>query len=85
MEDNGCGISDEALESFEAFKASLTPTNLRQKMNETTIGGLAIPNICLRLKLCYGERYHFEMENTGHGTKVTLGGQINDSDGHRGG
>lgn len=76
VEDNGSGCSPDFLERFEAMRRAITVDNVKDYMEGATIGGLTLPNIFMRLKLCYGEDFICTVENTGHGSKVTLGGGI---------
>ncbi|WP_102050140.1 sensor histidine kinase [Pygmaiobacter massiliensis] len=79
VEDNGTGVTPEFLAEFDQFKNGLTLDSMRDRIQQCTIGGLSLPNIYMRLKLCYGDRFICEIRNTNHGSVVTLGGNIDDT------
>lgn len=76
VEDNGSGIDPALIEDFERFKQNLSLDTLRHTLATSEAGGLTLENTCLRLYLMYGEHFIFRIENTGRGTRVTLGGEI---------
>lgn len=76
VEDNGCGVADDVIRELEKFKASLSLETMQQQLHTAALGGLSLTNICMRLYLIYGENFVFTMQNTGHGTLVTLGGNL---------
>ncbi len=76
VEDNGCGVDSKILEEFEIFKKDLTLETMQNKLHSLSIGGLSIVNTCMRLFLIYGDDFVFDIQNTGHGAIVTLGGKM---------
>lgn len=76
VEDNGCGVSDEFLQQFHQFKEHLSLERMQDQLNATTFGGLSLVNTCMRLYLLYKDDFVFTIENTGHGTLITIGGPM---------
>lgn len=76
VEDNGCGVDKDFLEKFKHFKKSLSLENMQNQLQDTTLGGLSLLNTCMRLYLLYQDEFVFTIENTGHGTIVTIGGRL---------
>lgn len=85
VEDNGCGISQEACAELEEFQKSLSLETMRSSLRNSSIGGLSLKNICMRMFLLYGENYVLQVRNTGSGTMVTLGGSMDDQNADCGG
>lgn len=79
--DNGPGFSEGFLREYEALCAGITMDNVSEKLGEIGIGGLCIPNILMRLKICYGDGGVCRIRNTAQGAEVTLGGGIIDDTG----
>lgn len=78
IRDNGTGFPEDYLEEFSRMQREVTLENVKEKLEEIKIGGLCIPNIYMRLKLCYEDDFMFRMENDEWGAKVTLGGKLDD-------
>lgn len=76
VEDNGCGVSQEFLQNFSRFKKNLSLESMQNQLHSTTLGGLSLQNTCMRLYLLYKDDFVFTIENTGHGTAVTIGGKL---------
>lgn len=76
VEDNGCGVTEEVVREFQEFKKSLSLETMQQQLHAAALGGLSLTNTCMRLYLVYGKDFVFTMQNTGHGTLVTLGGNL---------
>ncbi|MEG0617644.1 MAG: histidine kinase [Oscillospiraceae bacterium] len=79
VEDNGTGFSKQYLEQFAEMERTVTLQNVKEKVEELSIGGLCLPNIFIRLKLLYKEQFVCQIENTDKGSRVTLGGTIDDT------
>ena len=68
LEDNGCGLSAEALAELQ--KRIQEPFSIQ---NEHRISGLGLHNIHQRLRLRYGEKYGLSIESAeGRGTMVVI-------------
>ena len=76
VEDNGCGVSDEFLRKFARFKDTLSLESMQDQLHSTTVGGLSLLNTCMRLYLLYKDDFVFNVENSGHGTIITIGGKL---------
>lgn len=76
VEDNGCGVSQEFLQKFSHFKENLSLESMQDQLHSTTLGGLSLLNTYMRLYLMYKNDFVFTIENTGHGTVVTIGGKL---------
>lgn len=75
ISDNGSGFSDKFLADFKEMKETVTLGNVKEKMAEISIGGLCIPNIYMRLKICYDNDFTCELYNEEAGAVVLLGGR----------
>ena len=71
--DNGPGFPEEYIKEFKEFSRSVTVENVRDTLEELSIGGLSITNIYMRMKLAYGDDAVFTAENTVDGTRLTMG------------
>ena len=78
IHDNGCGFSEQSKEEIFRLYADYQATPSLDILN-TKIGGLGIISTVVRLYLLYDTRIIFDI---GHsklgGSKITLGGYIND-------
>ncbi len=77
VRDNGNGFSEEFLHEFEKKKATLYDKDVKDILENISIGGLCIPNIYTRMRIEYGDGFCFKMYND-NGAVVLLGGGIND-------
>ncbi len=84
VRDNGNGFSDEFLQEFEKNKISWCDGEVRDVLENLTIGGLCIPNIYTRMKIDYGEDFCFKLFND-NGAVIVLGGRIDDKSSGGGG
>lgn len=74
--DNGSGFDKSVLSGIQ-LKAEEFLKNPSSNIKEMQIGGLALLNTYIRLKLLYPDKFLFKVEsNAGQGTKVTIGGNI---------
>lgn len=78
ISDNGLGFSKSSLEiikkQIEKYDESLRKNNYENKLE---VGGMAIFNIYVRLKIIYGNNAIFSISDNGSiGSKVTIGGKI---------
>lgn len=76
VEDNGCGVTPEFLEEFTRFKQELSLDTMQDQLHSLSLGGLSLVNTCMRLYLIYQDDFVFDIENTGHGAIITLGGKL---------
>ena len=74
--DNGSGFDRGALEKFEEMARSVTLDDAKEQLSKLSIGGLCMPNIYMRLKLCYGDEMVFQIKNEETGSTVRLGGKL---------
>lgn len=82
VRDNGNGFSEEFLREFGKKKASLYDREVKDILENISIGGLCIPNIYTRMRIEYGDDFCFKMYND-NGAVVLLGGGINDKSADR--
>lgn len=82
IRDNGNGFSEEFLLEFEKKKESLYDREVKDILENISIGGLCIPNIYTRMRIEYGADFCFKMYND-NGAVVLLGGGINDKSADR--
>ena len=68
ISDNGKGFAQEQLENFEKMVSETTVDNIKEKLEDISIGGLCILNIFIRLKICYGDDYIFGLSNSKSGS-----------------
>ncbi len=61
IQDNGGNLKDEKKQELLHLYRSL---NLNEELKSMQIGGMGLKNVYLRLKLLYGEKAVFEIENT---------------------
>ena len=78
IHDNGTGFTEEYLKEFEKVKEELTLEKVRDKLQESKVGGLGILNIYMRMMLCYEEGFVFRLGNDEEGAVVLLGGVLDD-------
>lgn len=78
VHDNGTGFADEYLEEFGNMKQRLSFKNVRESLEQISIGGLCIPNIYMRLMICYDRNFECQLYNDEEGAVVLLGGEWND-------
>lgn len=78
ISDNGGGFPLEFLEEFDKMKKEVSLDNIKEKLEQIFIGGLTIPNIYLRLKICYNDVFVCDLYNEKDGAVVLLGGMIVD-------
>lgn len=78
IRDNGTGFPADYLEEVRRMQEEVTLENVKEKLENIKIGGLCIPNIYMRLKICYGDSFICRMENDTWGAKVILGGNLDD-------
>ncbi len=78
IHDNGIGFSEEYLEKFETMKKGLTFSQVKDKLEDSKIGGLGIPNIYMRLMFCYEDNFIFRLYNDAEGAVVLIGGMLDD-------
>ena len=78
IHDNGTGFTEEYLKEFEAMKEELTLEKVRNMLEDSKVGGLAIPNVYMRMLLCYEEGFVFRIGNDADGAVVVLGGELDD-------
>lgn len=78
IHDNGIGFSEEYLEKFETMKKGLTFSQVKDKLEDSRIGGLGIPNIYMRLMFCYEDNFIFRLYNDSEGAVVLIGGMLDD-------
>lgn len=76
VEDNGCGVTEAVVQELQNFKRNTSLETMQLQLHTSTLGGLSLTNTCMRLYLIYGENFVFTIQNTGHGTRVTLGGAL---------
>lgn len=74
--DNGYGFTEDLISNFNTMKTNIKIDNTIEEMRKLSIGGLSLPNVYLRLLLCYKEKIIFQLNNTDKGAVVILGGQI---------
>lgn len=85
IHDNGTGFTEEYLKEFEKIKEELTLEKVRDKLQESKVGGLGILNIYMRMMLCYEEGFVFRLDNDEEGAVVLLGGVLDDQSSCSGG
>ncbi len=78
VRDNGNGFSDEFLQKFEENRIAWYDGEVKDVLENLSIGGLCIPNIYTRMKIDYGEGFCFKIFND-NGAVITLGGEIDDN------
>ncbi len=78
IHDNGIGFSEEYLEKFEKMREGLTFAQVKDKLEDSKIGGLGIPNIYMRLMFCYEDNFIFRLYNDAEGAVVLIGGMLDD-------
>lgn len=78
IHDNGIGFSQKYLDEFEQMKNELTLAQVRNKLKDSKVGGLGIPNIYMRLMICYENDFVFHLYNDEEGAAVLIGGSFND-------
>ena len=61
IQDNGGNLKDEKKQELLRLYRNL---NLNEELKSMQIGGMGLKNVYLRLKLLYGEKAVFEIENT---------------------
>lgn len=77
VRDNGVGFDQETLQSIHQFLEQLREKDCLNQLSELEIGGLCIRSTALRLRLHYGERMIFKIENLPErGTRVLFGDVI---------
>lgn len=76
VHDNGTGFAEEYLEEFGRMKENLTFKNVRESLEQISIGGLCIPNIYMRLMICYDRNFECRLYNDEEGAVVLLGGEL---------
>ena len=84
IHDNGIGFSQEYLREFEKMKEELTFSQVRDRLENSGVGGLGIANIYMRLMFCYEDRFVFRLYNDAEGAVVMIGGML-DVESSRGG
>lgn len=76
--DNGVGMDVAALEKIRGKIAQIKKESTRLIIEELKIGGLSIPNICMRLFLLYRENMIFEVDSVqGEYFQIRIGGRLN--------
>lgn len=74
VEDNGGALSNEKKEELLQMYQNL---DMNEELKSMEIGGMGLKNIYLRLRLLYGDRAIFRIDNTiPHKTIFTVGGPI---------
>lgn len=72
IKDNGVGIAEEALEAINYGLEHTTIASLSEE-NKNKKGGIALNNVCRRIKLLFGEDYGIHVFSlTGVGTEVRI-------------
>ena len=79
IRDNGCGMEQEKLEELKLELKKMRSRDMRELMKEMKIGGLSIKNVYVRLYIAYGENMIFDMESNRTGTRITVGGNYENS------
>ena len=72
----GTGFAEEYLEEFGRMKENLTFKNVRESLEQLSIGGHCIPNIYMRLMICYDRNFECRLYNDEEGAVVLLGGEL---------
>ena len=76
--DNGVGMDVAALEKIREKIAQIKKESTQLIIEELKIGGLSIPNICMRLFLLYRENMIFEVDSVqGEYFQIRIGGRLN--------
>ncbi|MCI7383910.1 MAG: histidine kinase [Hungatella hathewayi] len=78
VQDNGTGFAEEYLAEFGRMKQKLSFQNVRENLEKISIGELCIPNIYMRLMICYDRNFVCRLYNDEEGAVVLLGGEWND-------
>lgn len=78
IHDNGIGFSKEYLAEFEKMKEEFTLEQVRAKLKDSKVEGLGIPNIYMRLVICYENDFVFRLYNDDEGAVVLIGGRLHD-------
>ncbi len=73
VSDNGCGIDDSTRDDIHE-KVERFVNSPSDRIRSAHLGGMGLVNIGTRLRLRYGNEAVFNIENTGDGTKITIGG-----------
>lgn len=74
IQDNGGMMTDEKKEELLSLYENL---DLNEELKSLQIGGMGLKNVYLRLKLLYGERAIFKIDNSSPGhTAFVLGGPV---------
>lgn len=72
IKDNGVGIEEEQLEKINQRLEHMTPAYLSEE-NKNKKGGIALYNVCRRIKLLFGEDYGIHVYSiAGYGTDVRI-------------
>ena len=79
VSDNGCGMEQEKLGQLMQELDGMRSRDMVELMKEMKIGGLSIKNVYVRLYIAYGDRMVFHMESNDTGTRITVGGNYEDT------
>ena len=72
-------MEQEKLEELKLELKKMRSRDMRELMKEMKIGGLSIKNVYVRLYIAYGENMIFDMESNRTGTRITVGGNYENS------
>ncbi|MDY3919164.1 MAG: histidine kinase [Candidatus Limivivens sp.] len=81
VKDNGCGISEEAVETIRQRLAGIHDMeSLEQIANQIQIGGMGLSGTLIRLSIFFGENFSYQLTNSNDEDGTTIVIKINITD-----
>ncbi len=76
VHDNGIGFSKEYLEQFSERVKNFSINQMRNNLEASTVEGMGIWNIYMRMMICYENDFIFQLYNDEEGAVVMIGGTL---------
>ena len=76
VHDNGIGFSKEYLEQFSERVKNFSINQMRNNLEASTVEGMGIWNIYMRMMICYENDFIFQLYNDEEGAVVMIGGML---------
>ena len=76
IHDNGIGFSEEYLEGFYKRAEAFSFSQMRNTLEDSTVEGMGIWNIYMRMMICYENDFVFRLYNDEEGAVVLIGGTL---------
>lgn len=76
IHDNGIGFSEEYLEEFYRKAEAFSFSQMRNTLEDSTVEGMGIWNIYMRMMICYENDFDFRLYNDEEGAVVLIGGML---------